>query len=349
MDWNEFYRSVKEGRFERIYLFTGPEELNKREALAALRRKLLPAGLEQLNDTTLEGCGARDIITAAETLPLMCDRRVVVVRDWGPLTPGKARNEEADVSAILEWMKDAPDTCVLVFYMTVEIDGRKKLTAALNKMPGYVEFGRLNDAQLSKWCAQHLRKENKRISPDALSELCMMAGQDLTRLSGEIKKLAAYTGDAEEIGVEDVRAVVSPSSEYSVFMILDHLLEGRLKEATEVVNAELRNDNNPVRLISLLSSQLRIDAHVKYVMEAKGNIPKLLKSLGVSDYRYRRIRQQIQAIPAEALKERYLHCVDADYAIKSGKLHNRAALDMLMLKIVMPAKATKSRYASSKR
>ena len=349
MDWNAFYRSVKEGRFERVYLFAGPEELNKREALAALRRKLLPAGLEQLNDATLEGCGARDIIAAAETLPLMCDRRIVVVRDWGPLTSGKSRNEEADVAAILEWIKDAPDTCVLVFYMTVEIDGRKKLSAALTKMPGYVDFGHLNDAQLAKWCTQHLRKEGKRISSDALSELCMMAGQDLIRLSGELKKLAAFTGDAEEIGVEDVRAVVSPSPEFSVFMILDHLLEGRLKEATEVVNAELRNGSDPVGLIALFSSQLRIDAHIKYAMEASGNIPRLLKTLGVNDYRYRRIRQRIQSIPAESLKERYLHCVDADYAIKSGRLQSRAALDMLMLKIVTPPKATKSMPASSKR
>ena len=349
MDWNEFYRSVKEGRYERVYLFTGPEELNKREALAALRRQLLPAGLEQLNDATLEGCSARDIIDAAETLPVMCERRLVVVRDWGPLTAGKAKNEEADVSAMLEWMKDSPDTCVLVFYMTVEIDGRKKLPAALKKQPGYVEFGYLSGALLAKWCNQRLRPLNKRISADAMNELSMMAGQDLTRISGELKKLAAYTGDAAEISVSDVRAVVSPSPEYSVFMILDHLLEGRLKEATEVVNTLVRNDSDAVRLISMFSNQLRIDAHMKYALETGGNMPELLKSLNVSEYRSRYILRQIRPMAADALKERYLHCVDADYAIKSGRLRGRVALDALMLKIVMPPKATNSSRFTSNR
>ena len=349
MDWNEFYRSVKEGRFERVYLFTGPEELNKREALAALRRQLLPAGLEQLNDVTLEDCSARDIIEATETLPVMCDRRVVAVRDWGALTPGKAKNEEEDVSAILEWMKDAPDTCVLVFYMTVEIDGRKKLASALKKLPGYVEFGYLSGALLAKWCNQRLRPLNKRISSDAMNELSMMAGQDLTRISGELTKLAAYTGDAAEIGVQDVRAVVSPSPEYSVFMILDHLLEARLKEATEVVNTLVRNDSDAVRLISMFSNQLRIDAHMKYALESGTYSPETLKSLGVSPYRATHILRQIRPFPADAFRERYLQCVEADYAIKSGTLQGRAALDMLMLKIVMPSQATKSRYASSNR
>ena len=54
MDWNDFYKSVKEGRYQSVYLFTGPEELNKKEALATLRRSILPAGLEQLNEATLE-------------------------------------------------------------------------------------------------------------------------------------------------------------------------------------------------------------------------------------------------------------------------------------------------------
>ena len=70
MDWNDFYKSVRAGRFQSVYLFTGPEELNKREALAALRKAVLPEGLEQLNDATLEGCGAPAIIDRAETFPV---------------------------------------------------------------------------------------------------------------------------------------------------------------------------------------------------------------------------------------------------------------------------------------
>ena len=55
MNWNDFYKSVKAGQYQSVYLFTGPEEHNKREALEALRRALLPAGLEQLNEAVLDG------------------------------------------------------------------------------------------------------------------------------------------------------------------------------------------------------------------------------------------------------------------------------------------------------
>ena len=341
MDWNDFYKSVREGRYHNVYLFAGPEELNKKEALAALRRSLLPVGLEQLNDATLEGCSAQAIIDCAETMPVMCERRIVVVRDWAPLTAGKAKNEETDVSRMLEWLKDVPDSCILVFYMTLEMDGRKKLSAALKKMPGYVEFGYLSGATLMKWCNQQLKPLGKKLHPDALNELSLMAGQDLTRISGELKKLAAYTQDANEITVADVQAVVSPSPEYSVFMILDHLLEGRLAEATKVVNSVLQTEPSVIRLISMFENQLRIDAHMKYAQENGGSIPETIKALNITEYRSRHILRQIRSISADALRQRYQSCVDADYAVKSGRMRDRAALDALMIKIAMPTHATK--------
>lgn len=349
MDWNDFYKAVKAERYLSVYLFTGPEELTKREALSALRQALLPPGLEQLNEAILENCSAQAIIDSAETLPVMCDRRIVVVRDWGPLTSGKAKNEEDDVNRMLDWLKTAPESCVVVFYMTQELDGRKKLAGALKKLEGYVEFTHLSGAILLKWCNQQLKPLQKKIGTDALNELTLMAGQDLTRISGELKKLAAYIADAQEITPEDVRAIVSPNPDYMVFMILDHLLEGRLADATKVLNAELQNRSNAVGLIVMFAKQLRIDAHIKYAMESGGDLTGVLKSLGITPYRAKHITRQIHNIPADALQARYECCVEANYDITSGRLNERAALDDLMLKIVMPNAATKSAQFTSKR
>lgn len=349
MDFNDFYKAIKDGRYENVYLFTGPEELTKKNALSSLRSAILPAGLEQLNEITLENCSAQAIIDSAETMPVMCERRIVVVRDWGPLTSGKAKNEEADVSRMLEWLKDVPDSCILVFYMTVEMDGRKKLAGALKKLNGYVEFTHLSGAVLLKWCNQQLKPLQKKIGADALNELTMMAGQDLTRISGELKKLAAYIGDASEITVADVSTIVSPNPDYMVFMILDHLLEGRLAEATQVLNAEMQGRSSGVGLIVMFAKQLRIDAHIKYAMESNANMQEVLQALGITPYRSKHIMKQIRNIPADALQARYQHCVDANFDITSGRVNERAALNALMLKLVVPGNATKQAYYPSKR
>ena len=124
-------------------------------------------------------------------------------------------------------------------------------------------------------------------------------------------------------------------------MILDHLLEGRLAEATKVVNSVLQTEPSVIRLISLYANQLRIDAHMKYAQETGGSLPEVQRNLNVSEYRARHILRQIRTISAEALRARYMACVETDYAIKSGQIPDRAALNALMLKIVMPHRATK--------
>ena len=169
MKWNEFYKAIDAGEFSPVYLFTGPEAYVKREALEALRSKLLPPGLETLNDAVLEGVTARQITDAAETMPMMCERRIVTVMDWAPLMPAKSKNEEAESEWMARWLENPPASCALVFYMRGEADGRKKLTAVLKKKAEVVSFDLLSDPEIARWCGKMLKPQGKKISGKARS------------------------------------------------------------------------------------------------------------------------------------------------------------------------------------
>lgn len=337
MDWNDFYQSVNRGEYQSVYLFTGPEELNKREALDALRRALLPVGLEALNEVRLENCSAQEIIDAAVTLPVMCDRRLVIVRDWQLLTAGKAKNEDRDSELFREWLKNAPDSCCIVFYCALEVDGRKKLVSALKKLPGYVDFQYISGATLMKWCAKRLKPHGKKLSQQALDEMTLMAGSDLTRLSGELQKLVDYSADRSEITIEDVRRIVVPTPEYSVFTILDYLLGGKLPNAVETAERLMQNGTDAMRLIMLMSNQLRLDTHVKLADDARRPLsPEDMRQLNkLSSGRLYHIRNQIRGIPAAELEKRYLRCAEAEYAIKSGQARDKIALNVLMFDLLL--------------
>lgn len=335
MEWSDFYKSVKDGEFQSVYLFTGPEELNKQKALEALRKALLPAGLEALNEVRLDGAGIQAIIDAAVTMPVMCDRRLVVVRDWPLLLKGKVKNEEEEAKRFVEWLKDVPDSCCVVFYTVMEMDGRKKAASALKKLPGYVEFSHISGDMLLKWCSQQLKPYRKKISRQTVDEMALMAGSDLTRLSGELKKLVDFVGDAEEITAADVRRIVSPTPEYSVFEILDLLLSGKLAQACKVVENLMQNGSNAVQLIMLLGGQLRLNTHVKLADEARRPLtPEAMQRLKVSSGRLYHIRRQIKNVPAAELKKRYLKCVETEHMVKSGKLNEKIGLNALMMELL---------------
>lgn len=341
MNWEDFFENTRAQRFQSLYLFTGPEAWTKREALELLRAQLLPAGLEQLNETILDGATAQKIIDSAETLPVMCDRRLVTVRDWAPLISGKGGDENADLKRMIEWMQDAPDSCTIVFY--VSEDAQLKTNKQMSQFRSAVEcidFSYLSNAALLKWCSAQLKPLQKRISAVAVNEMVLIAGSELTRIHAELGKLSAYIGDRTEIEIDDVRAIVTPSIEYKVFLILETLLSGDIVQATTATNSALQG-SNPTSLISLLSSQLRRYLYIKYVQDGKRTDAEAVQDLKLnpakSKYMIRQTKQLVRRVSADRLKACYADCIEADYAVKSGLLRDRAALDALMLKIAQRA------------
>ena len=338
MNWSEFYAALKAGQLEPVYVFTGPEAYVKREALQALRDKLLPPGLEALNDTTLEGVTAQQITDAAETMPMMCERRVVVVRDWAPLMAGKAKNEEGEAAWMEKWLANPPDTCALVFYMRGEWDGRKKLCGLLKKKACVVDFQPLTDPELHRWAARYLKPRGKRIGNQALGTLTFMAGRELTRLSGELDKLTAFLGDREEITVEDVEAIVSASLEYNVFELMNQLLAGDMTRAQASLNSLLQGGQTAMGLLAMLTRQARQLAHMKCALDAGGTVQQVQDALKLHPYAAKQTARQCAKLSADWLTGLYERCVALDYAVKSGRRRDRDALDTIVLEIGLSAR-----------
>ena len=339
MKWNEFYRALDAGNIAPVYLFTGPEEYVKREALDALKARLLPPGLETLNDATLEGVTARQITDAAETMPMMCPRRIVTVRDWAPLLPAKSKNEDNEVDHMQKWLANPPDTCALVFYMRSEPDGRKKMTGLLKKKAEAVSFDLLSDSELARWCAGRLKPLGKKIDGKALSTLTYMAGRELTRLTGEVDKLADYLGEGrEEITEADVRAIVPASLEYNVFELLNHLLAGDMRRGQETVNSLMQGGQTPMGILAMLTRQVRQLAHMKCALDAGTPVQTVQQQLKMHPYAAKQTARQCAKLNADWLTGLYERCVESDYAVKSGRLRDRDALDAMILKIGLAGK-----------
>ena len=103
----DFERLTAENRVPSVLLFEGEEEYLKQSALAALRKKLLPEGLEDLNETVLEAPETDAVIAAAETMPFLADRRIVLLRDYPALT---GRSEADD--RLIRYLSAVPATTV---------------------------------------------------------------------------------------------------------------------------------------------------------------------------------------------------------------------------------------------
>lgn len=330
MDWKELYAAWDRGECNPVYLFHGEEEYIKKSALERLRAVVLPAGLEALNETVLEGSvSAERIIEAAETLPVMCEKKLVLVRDWAPLLSGRAKNEAEEAERMVKWLPDAPESTALVFYVRGKADGAKKTTKALKKSE--VLFAPLDDVTLLRWIRRQARENGVQIAQEACDVLVFAAGRDLTRLVGEIGKLAAYAGKGNEISAQDVRALVTPTAESTVFEMIDALTAGRFAQAENLLRMLLVMGENRVRILYMITRQVRLLCLTRELLEAKKTQAEIQSALGVKPYGAKRLMEQARRMKRESLESAYRECVDAEYAVKSGRWRDEAALDRIML------------------
>lgn len=329
--YEQLFKDIKTGTLRTAYLLHGPEQLVKQSALEALQKKLLPAGLEALNYNLFDtNAQAREIIEAAETLPMMCERRLVVVRDWALLKGGKARDEGAQSEEMEKWLPRVPETCCLVFVMDDAPDNRKKLVKQLTTHAEWVEFPHLNDGKICTWLNQQLRPQGKQIDQEAVSQLVFMAGRPLTGLKNELDKLTAYVGERPAITREDVEAVVTPTGECTVFQMIDCVLAGQPAQAQRLLKQLLESGENCVGVLYMLTRQLRMMTHIRLLREQGMTMGEIEKKLSLNHYAAGRSATQAARFEPGRLEESYRACVQADYDIKSGRARDSAALDYLI-------------------
>ena len=336
MKHSEFFAAVKSGQVAPCYLFEGEEEYTKKSALTALRNAVAAGDFAEMNDSRLTDPAPDALIAAAETLPFLSDKRLVEIRDSAMLLSGKAKDydEDAGVKRLTGYFEDLPGTTCMVFYIRGKADARKKLTQLLKKKAVCVAFDPLDDRELTRWIASTLNKAGKKISGDTCQRLWFSAGRDLTLLSNELEKLAAYAGERQEITDADVDAVSVRSTEFKVYDLADTLLSGQGAKALGMLEALLRDGEDRLGLLPLLGRQCRQLKYYRALTAAGCREGELMAKLGVPSFVLRKYREMARAYTLEQLEEMAALCLETEYLVKSGRMTDVGSLENVMLRIM---------------
>jgi len=315
-----------------VYLFQGEEEHVKRSALERLREKVLPEGLAALCETVLDNPSAGDIVAAAETMPMMADRRLVIVRDSALLLSGRARDEAADNERLAGYLPKLPEYSLLLFYCHGAIDGRKKLSQTLNKLATVVRFDPLGDEELYRWMRSTLKAEGgKTIGQREAQHLAFTSGRDLATLTGELHKLAHFLGQREAVEAGDIDTVATRSLECTVFQLVDALVEGREGRAFELLAVMLEAGEGRLGILAMLLRQYRLLLTLKWMQDEGVDRAAQQRRMSVQSFVFERVQKQARGYTLQGLKEAVGLCVDTEFAVKSGRLREDAALERAML------------------
>ena len=329
MDRKDFSRALSQGTLPHVLLFEGEDERLKQSALADLRRAVLPPGMESLNETVLEDPMTDQLIAAAETQPFMAEQRLIIIRDL----PALVGRSEAD-ERLLSYLTSVPPTAILLFYCTGKPDGRKKLYASVKKTGAVVTFAPLRGAELTHFVTDSFRAAGKECDERTAEYLIFTVGDDAGLLSNEIQKLSDYAGTRPSVLSSDVTALATPSTECTVFQMVDAVVTGQRTRAFTLLRNQLMNGTDRMSLLAMLLRQYRLLQHIKIMQYEKRSGDFIRSALGVPAFAVEQYIRQASGYSGGQIKNAVRICFETEYAIKSGRMQQEGAVESVVIKLL---------------
>ncbi|WP_322511293.1 DNA polymerase III subunit delta [Chloroflexus sp.] len=312
-----------------IYLFYGPNELARSEAVAELRASL-PAEVADLNISVLDGrkLTIEQLVAACEAHPFLAERRLVIVYDaLKHSKAGKAREELRD------YCERVPATCDLVFVEQDEVDRRHLLFTYLSKRGAVREFPLLSGQELLRWIERRAETLQTKIDPAAAQRLVDLAGNESRALANELAKLATYVGKGGTIDQAAVDRLVTDQQEQNLFAFLDDLSARRLGAALRGARALIEDGQAPPYVLFMLARQIRILLHVKQLVGQRRRPDDIASELGLKPFVARKATEQARDFTAAELITAHDRLIELDHAIKTGKIQAETALELFVVEM----------------
>lgn len=326
----ELKKQWKNHEFAKCYLFYGTETYLLKDYENTLTKALLPPGAETMNYDIFEEkrATAAAIMDAAETLPFLNDRRLVTVRNSGFFQKG-GRKDEAD--HLREFLSDLPDNVCLLF---VEEKAEKSngLYKSVVKYGQTVEFKRPTEKELSVWVRKTCRENGIAVSDSVTALFLQTVDQDMENIERELQKLIAYKGSQGDVQPEDIRAVCTVSLEAKVFDLVRAVAEKKAEKALQIYHDLILLKESPYMVLSLISRQFRMILQSMLLSQAGMTNSAIAARLELRDFAVKAYLQQSRRFSPEGWKRALKDCLETDLAIKSGKMGEEAAVELLILR-----------------
>ncbi|HEX9755078.1 MAG TPA: DNA polymerase III subunit delta [Gemmatimonadales bacterium] len=340
-DYAEFWKALKRGPVAGAYYFVGTEDVLKDEALASLLDRVLDPSLRDFNldSRSAYQLAPEDLATLCATVPMMAERRVVVIRD----VEAWAKKSRARGAALHYLERQASETMVVL----IQGSGESAPDAELAARTQTFEFGPLRQDHALRWLNRRAGTVGVALEPEAALHLLLAVDGSLGAVAAELDKLSGIAG-AEPVTVAQVEALVGIRHGETQYDWRDALLGGQPGRAAGILPRVLEQPGvSGVKLLMQLGQSLLGLALARRHFDAgvrggrlEGMILDGLRRARIWGLDYRASAKAwsdwAAAWPAARIREALRATLAADQALKTTTISDeRGVLTDLILTVAM--------------
>ena len=235
-------QDIRERRFKPVYLLMGDESYYIDLICDAIIANALDETERDFNQTILYGADVDDfalVVNAAKRFPMMAERQLIVVKE--------AQNIKGIDNLSYYLQKPLMSTILVICYKNGTLRN-KKIIAGIESIGVVYESKKLYDNQLPAFINNYVAAKSLSIEPKAVSMLADFVGNDLSRLSGELDKLAISLPEGSmRITPETVERNVGISKDFNNYELLNAIISRNASKVAQIVQYFEHNPkNNPL-------------------------------------------------------------------------------------------------------
>lgn len=341
MNYKDLFKALKQGDIKSLYLFTGPEQLLIRQALDRIIAAVVEPDYAEFNLIWIDGeeVGADRLFSDMETLPFFQDRKIIIVKDapYFKSTQDKLSDVQKEK---LEKLLSAPSADTVLVFLAPQTDKRKKVSKALSANGVWISFDALERSDFEKWLTAQVASGNHTISAAETKYLAEVTGyldkgseRTLQDIATNLEKLFGYLGNTKEVTRESIDVVFEKPLEYNIFAMVDHVADGKISNALSMLRELQMDGEADIKILFMIARHYRI--LLRMILGAQEGLSEkdLGVRAGVQPFLVKKNLAQAKRIGFQGIKNALYQILDADRAMKTGRVNPEIGLEMLMIQL----------------
>ena len=332
MDIQEFARSIETSPPGPVTLFCphrGPrareasyEPLLAERAIERIVALYIEPGMRDMayNAYFADEADPAEIVSVAETLPFLSERRIVVVRR------AERFLSEAAAGPILAYLGN-PCPSTLLLFVADSMDRRSKFYKTCDAAGAVVPCPQLRDTEVTLWVHTEVGTRGKNIHVEAVKRLVERTGLRLGDVQNAIHLVCDYVGGKDSIDVEDVEAACADVAEEHVWTLTDAI-------AASDVGAALRTLRE---LLDMGVSEFQILGSLNWLLKNTYAVAAKTPSLPrISRFVARKVSPLAHKFGEEKMRDAFSICMDTEILLRSTHVDRALAMELLVTRLAAP-------------
>lgn len=341
MDLAKLRTELKNGQIRPVYLLKGSESALINQARTMLR-DLIPEEERSMNyaQYDLHEVPLATAVGEVSEAPFFGEHREVVIDNADFLGSGAINSKQEEAIAELQAYLQNPlsSTILVLIAPDGKIDARKKIVKAVKKAAFVLDADPLKEGSAQAAIRRELQADGVEIDSAGLRALFNRTQGDYSAMVAALPVLKLYAYSAGKITGDDVLRLVPKQLNDSVFDLVNAVMRRDVTNSLKQYRDLLAQQEEPLRLVSLLEGQFRLLIQVEIFMQRGYTQGAVAESLAVHPYRVKLAWGEARKFHRADLEAAFMMLVNTETAMKRGTVSKVLGFELFVLQFAGQSK-----------